>query len=114
MAGLVVLPRQWGSRSAHVHWPSRSNPQRSGQACPAEKQPSKHSRGNIALNRHEVIEAGERARASPGKAESYLEESQHRLSFEGSDLCMRCLMQMREKGMGNNSINRKNWCKVCQ
>ena len=66
----------------------------------------------MAFNIHEVMDMGERARTSPSKAENYLEEGRHRLSFEGLDLCTGCLMKIREKEIGNVSINRKNWCKI--
>lgn len=42
-----------------------------------------------------MTDTGERARASPAKAENYLEED--RLSFEGLDLCTECLTKIREK-----------------
>lgn len=48
----------------------------------------------MALNIQEVMDMGERARTSPGKAENYLEECRHRLSFEGLDLCTGCLMNV--------------------
>lgn len=58
-----------------------------------------------------MTDTGERARASPGKAENYLEED--RVSFEGLDLCTECLTKIREKERENVSINQKNWCKIC-
>lgn len=82
-----------------------------GRARPAGKQPAERSRGSVAFRRHEVTDTGERARASPAKAENYLEED--RLSFEGLDLCTECLTKIREKERGNVSINQKNWCKIC-
>lgn len=48
-----------------------------------------------------------------GKAENYLEEGRHRLSFEGWDLCTWCLMKIWKK-IGNIFISQKNWCKTCQ
>lgn len=63
---------------------------------------------------HEVMDMAERARTSPGKAENYLEEGRHRLSFKGLDLCTWCLIKFWEKEIGNIFISQKNWCKTCQ
>lgn len=65
----------------------------------------------MAFRRHEGTDRGEGARASPGKAENYLEED--RRSFEGLDLRTECLTKIREKERGNVSINQKNRCKIC-